>query len=187
MILIAGLGNPGDKFEKTRHNLGFRVIDAFSEKNSFFDFKLSKKANALISEGFLEEEKIVLVKPQTFMNSSGQAISKLVSYYDVPLSNLWLVHDDLDLPLGKIKIASDRGSAGHNGVKSIINELKSENFVRFRLGIASKLICSAEDFVLKKFSQEEEKIIKETLIKTTQAIELALIEGVERAMNEYNK
>ncbi len=187
MILIAGLGNPEDKFKKTRHNLGFRAIDAFKEKNSFFDFKLSKKSNALVSEGFLDEEKIVLVKPQTFMNSSGQAISKLVSYYNIPLASLWIIHDDLDLPLGKIKIASDRGPAGHNGVKSIINELKTENFVRFRLGIASKLICNAEDFVLKKFRQEEEKIVKTVLVKTTQAIELALTEGIERAMNEYNK
>ncbi|MCK5044522.1 aminoacyl-tRNA hydrolase [Candidatus Parcubacteria bacterium] len=187
MILIAALGNPGDKFEKTRHNLGFRIINAFREKNSFFDFKLEKKFNSLVSEGFLDEEKIVLAKPQTFMNSSGQAIRKLVSYYNIPLANLWIVHDDLDLPLGKIKIASDRGPAGHNGVKSIINELKTENFLRFRIGIASKLVCNAEDFVLKKFSKEEEKIVGETLAKTTQAIESALTEGIDQAMNEYNQ
>ena len=187
MILIAGLGNPGDKFERTRHNVGFRTVDAFCEKNSFFEFKLSKKSNTLISEGFLDEEKVILAKPQTFMNNSGQAIEKLISYYNIPVANLWIVHDDLDLPLGKIKIASNRGSAGHNGIKSVINELKTENFIRFRLGIAANQCCSAEDFVLKKFSSEEEKIVKTVVSKATEAIESALIGGIEQAMNEFNQ
>jgi len=184
MILIVGLGNPGEKFNKTRHNFGFRIVDAFGKKNSFFDFKLSKKANALISEGFLDEEKIILVKPQTFMNNSGQAVKKIMSQEKSPL--LWVIHDDLDLDLGKIKISQDRSSAGHKGVQSIINEIKTKDFLRFRLGINGQTPYKVEDFVLQKFTKEEEPIIKTVTDKVCQALEIALREGTESVMSEYN-
>jgi PTH1 family peptidyl-tRNA hydrolase len=214
MKLIVGLGNPGRRFQKTRHNLGFRVIDEFRKTtthqpsgvkrgplNKFPNFKISKKFLAEISEGSLNGEKIILAKPQTFMNNSGKAVKLLFLHFILDNSamaeisrmfkNLWIIHDDLDLPLGKIRISIGRGSAGHKGVQSIIDELGTKNFVRFRIGIKpatsdKKQVTRIEDFVLRKFNKEEEKILKEVLKKTCQAIEVAIKEGVEKAMQEFN-
>lgn len=189
MILIVGLGNPGRKFQKTRHNLGFRVISQFARKNNFSDFKFSKKFNAEISKGKINSKKIVLAKPQTFMNESGKTIKILNTKYKIQDTNLWVAHDDLDIPLGQIKISKARGPAGHKGVESIIKEIKSKNFVRFRIGIQPKIgkPKDVENFVLQKFNKEEGKIAKGVIKKTVRAIEFALIEGLEKAMSEYNK
>ncbi len=200
MILIIGLGNPGKKFEKTRHNAGFRVIDGFQEKNNFSAFKLSKKFLAEISEGVLDNEKVILAKPQTFMNNSGQAIKLLTKRYTLNANNLIIIHDDIDLPLGKIRISAGRGAAGHKGVESIIRELKTphqtlrvgtgqaKNFVRFRIGIQPKTGKpeNVSEFVLQKFDREEEKILKEAIKKTIEAIETATKERVEKAMMKFN-
>jgi len=207
MILIVGLGNPGKKFEKTRHNVGFRVVNEFAKKNNFPDFKISKKFNALISEGEFNNEKVILAKSQTFMNLSGKAVKKLVSSFRFQVSGLWVVHDDIDLPLGKIRIVKNRGSAGHKGVESIIKELGTKNFVRFRIGILPKTgkPKNLEKFVLQKpskakpseaedetksqrpFNKDEEKIIKEVTQKTVEEIEFSLKEGLEKAMSKFNK
>lgn len=191
MRLIFGLGNPGKKFEKTRHNLGFRIVDFFARKNNFPKFKFSKKFDSLISEGILNGEKIILAKPQTFMNNSGIAIAKITKNYKLKTNNLIVVHDDLDLPLGKIKISIGRGSAGHKGVQSIIDELGTKNFVRFRVGIKSEKIENRkqkiEEFVLQKFNKKEEKILKRVIKKICKAIEITIKEGVEKAMSEFNK
>jgi len=221
MIVIVGLGNPGKKYKDTWHNIGFLVIDKFKEVNSFPEFKLSKpftfsdkkvkgkKSNVLISEGFINSKKIILAKPQTFMNNSGQAIKTLINFHKT--KDLFVVHDDIDLPLGKIKIAKGRSSAGHKGVESIIKEIGTKDFIRFRVGIQpekakprseSKLYYGAKlgaglvphrnkvsgaGFVLQKFNKEEKKIVKEVIKKTAKAIELILKKGIEKAMNEYNK
>ena len=190
MILIVGLGNPSKKFEKTRHNVGFRVVNEFAKKNNFPDFKISKKFNALISEGEFNNEKVILAKSQTFMNLSGKAVKKLVSSFRFQVSGLWVVHDDIDLPLGKIRIVKNRGSAGHKGVESIIRAINSKNFVRFRIGIKSQKIENrkqkVEVFVLQKFNKDEEKIIKEVTQKTVEEIEFSLKEGLEKAMAKFN-
>ncbi len=198
MILIIGLGNPGKKYERTRHNLGFRVVDEFVKKNRFSDFRNSKKFNSLISRGYFKNKEIIIVKPQTFMNLSGQAVKKIISNFKCQMSNVLVVHDDTDLPLSKIRISKGRGAAGHKGVESIIRELKTKNFVRFRIGIRpnSKLKTQIskpqlktkklEKFVLENFTKQEEKIIKEATKKTVEAIEFSLKEGVEKAMNEFN-
>lgn len=190
MFLIVGLGNPGKKFEKTRHNVGFRVVNEFAKKNNFPDFKISKKFNALISEGEFNNEKVILAKSQTFMNLSGKAVKKLVSSFRFQVSGLWVVHDDIDLPLGKIRIVKNRGSAGHKGVESIIRAINSKNFVRFRIGIKSQKIENrkqkVEVFVLQKFNKDEEKIIKEVTQKTVEEIEFSLKEGLEKAMAKFN-
>jgi len=206
MILIVGLGNPGKKFEKTRHNVGFRVVNEFAKKNNFPDFKISKKFNALISEGEFNNEKVILAKSQTFMNLSGKAVKKLVSSFRFQVSGLWVVHDDIDLPLGKIRIVKNRGSAGHKGVESIIRAINSKNFVRFRIGILPKTgkPKNLEKFVLQKpskakpseaedetksqrpFNKDEEKIIKEVTQKTVEEIEFSLKEGLEKAMAKFN-
>jgi len=152
---------------------------------------LIKKFNSLISEGKSNDENIVLVKPQTFMNLSGKAVKKLISNIQNLTSKLWIIHDDLDLPLGKIKIVKNRGAAGHKGVQSIIDELGTKNFVRFRIGIKpvtrnKQQVARIEDFVLRKFNKEEEKILKEVIERTCQAIGMAIKEGIEKAMQKFN-
>lgn len=170
MILIVGLGNPGKKFEKTRHNIGSRVIAELS---------------------FLSLENVILAKPTVFINESGIAVKRLTKHYKLNVNKLIVVHDDLDLPLGKIKISVGRGSAGHKGVQSIIDELGTKNFVRFRIGIRPKPYTlkpkTLNKFVLEKFTKEEEKIVKKTIKKTAEAIEFFLKEGLEKAMSKYNK
>ena len=186
MILIVGLGNPGKKYKDTRHNIGFRVIDKFKEMNNFPEFKLSKKFSSLVSEDIFDNKKVIIAKPQTFMNESGKAVKALINFYKP--EDLFVAHDDIDLPLGKIKIAKGRGSAGHKGVKSIIGEIGTKDFTRIRVGISpEKKPKNAERFVLQKFKKEEEKIVKEVIKETTEAIELTLKKGMEKSMSEYNK
>ena len=168
MILIVGLGNPGKKYQDTRHNIGFGVIDKLQSLNL---------------------KKVILAKPKTFMNLSGKAVKSLIKKYKIPTANLWVIHDDIDLPLGKIRIVKNRGAAGHKGVESIIKELGTKNFVRFRIGICPKTgkPKNPENFVLQKFNKEEKEIIKEVIKKTAKAIEYFLKEGLEKAMNKFNK
>ncbi|OIP75920.1 MAG: aminoacyl-tRNA hydrolase [Parcubacteria group bacterium CG2_30_36_21] len=188
MILIVGLGNPGIKYKRTRHNIGFRVLDEFQRENNFPDFKFFKKFNALIFEGNIGRKKVILAKPQTFMNNSGQAVKNLTIHYSLPFINLIVVHDDIDLPLGKIRISKSRGSAGHKGIESIIKELRSKNFVRIRIGIRNQelRIKNIEKFVLQKFTEEEEKIIKKIIKESCSALKIILSEGLEKAMNKFN-
>ncbi len=153
MILIVGLGNPGKKYKNTRHNFGFQVIDALKIKN----------------------EKIILFKPQTFMNESGQAVKKLIAKHQLPISNLLVVHDDIDLPLGTIKLVKNRGAAGHKGVQSIIDALGTKDFHRLRLGIRPEIKPrNVDKFVLQEFTKTENKVKKESIEKAVLAIELAI-------------
>lgn len=172
MLLIIGLGNPGKKYIYTRHNIGFQVVDEFAKENNFPEFRLSKKFNSLISESILNNEKIILAKPQTFMNESGKAVRTLTNFYKITrpgrvvrVVGLVVVHDDIDLPLGKIRISKNRGAAGHKGVESIIKEVGTKNFTRFRIGISPKIgkPKNVEKYVLQKFGKEEEKIIKQVI------------------------
>ena len=190
MKLIIGLGNPGKQYQKTWHNLGFLFLDEFQKQNSdnFDGFKLNKKFKAKISTGQLCEEKIILAKPQTFMNLSGEAVRLLLKFYKLKPKDLWVVHDDIDLPLGKIKISQNVSAAGHKGVQNIIDNLKSKNFTRFRLGIKTEkeYKIPTEEFVLQKFSSEE-KILKQSIEKTIQSLHLAVEKDVKDAMTEFNK
>ena len=180
MILIIGLGNPGKKFENTRHNVGFMAIDKFAGKNDFPDFELDKKPNALISE----KEETTLVKPQTFMNDSGKAVQTILK--NNPAESLIVIHDDIDLPVGKIKIIKERGSAGHKGVESIIKNIGNDGLIRIRIGIGSQKDVKAMKVVLKKFSADELKKINQTLEKVADALSIVIKEGLEKAMNEFN-
>lgn len=190
MFFIVGLGNPGEKFEETRHNVGFKALNFFASENNFSEFKFDKKSNSLISEKNFNNQKIFLIKPQTFMNLSGKSVKYLLNYYnkknfwtyliekiskkEKPLSNLIVIHDDLDIDIGKIKKTRAKGAAGHNGVKSIIQELGTNNFIRIRIGIKKgiakenneKRKMPISNFVLNHFSDKErvliEKAIKET-------------------------
>ena len=184
MFVIAGLGNPGKKYEKTRHNMGFLVIDKLAEKN---DIKVNKiKHKSLVGDGFISGQKALLVKPQTYMNLSGEAIREIVDYYDVYLEDLIVIYDDFDLELGTLRIRK-KGSAGsHNGMKNIIQHLHDSDFPRIRLGIGKSGNLDWKDFVLGKLGLEEQKLIDEAVEKAADAIMCILEKGIDKAMNEYN-
>jgi len=194
MILVAGLGNPGKKYRNTRHNIGFRILDEFQKENNFPAFKPIRKFNSLISKREFLGKEILLVKPQTFMNNSGKTLkplirNKIAMAKLTRIENLWVIHDDIDLPLGRIRISKGRGSAGHKGVESIIKELGTKNFVRLRVGIQPERgkPKNPERFVLQKFTKAEEKIVKEIVKKSCDALKAALEEGREKAMTKFNK
>ena len=175
MFLIVGLGNPGEKYSWTRHNFGFKVVDKFQRKYNFPDFKFLKRADSLVSKKKFSGKTVILAKPQTFMNNSGDAVSGLLAKYKLSFENLLIVHDDIDLPIGKIKISKNRSSAGHKGVESIIEKIGTKDFIRIRLGILSTFEGSekllVEKFVLEKFSKEEKKIVDETAEKACLILE----------------
>jgi PTH1 family peptidyl-tRNA hydrolase len=181
MNIIIGLGNPGSQYKNTRHNVGFLAVDKFAKINNFPDFQLQKKSNALVSES----ENIILVKPQTFMNESGKAVQEIIR--NMQPENIIVIHDDIDLPIGKIKIIKERGSAGHKGVESIIENIGNENLIRIRIGIGGENKTEALKIVLKNFSADEQKIINEVISKTSEAINFLIKNGLEKAMNEFNK
>jgi len=188
MILILGLGNPGKKYQKNRHNVGFQIVDKIQKFFKFPDFYSQDFLESQISQGKISQKKIILAKPKTFMNESGRATKKLVENFKIPLKNLWVIHDEIDLPLGKIKIVKNRGSAGHKGVESIIFNLKTKDFVRFRIGIQPKSgkPKNLEKFVLKDFTEKEKKLLDKAVEKTIKAIEIATKEGIEKAMSKVN-
>lgn len=168
MYLIVGLGNPGKQYENTRHNLGFRVLDLLIS---------GEKWESKYDSKFIKLDDIILAKPQTFMNKSGEAVKEILKYY--PAAELIIVHDDLDLPLGSIRVQREASSAGHNGVQSIIDELGTKDFIRIRLGIEGRE-------VLEKFSPEEENIVKEVLLKAKDAVETLMTEGLNIAQSKFN-
>ncbi len=175
MMLIVGLGNPGKEYEKTRHNAGFMALDEFQKEHSFPDFKLSKKHSSLISEGILNSVKVLLAKPQTFMNNSGKAVASLVKLSLGKLSltkDLMVLHDDIDIPLGKIKTSKGSGSAGHKGVNSIIQSLGTKDFTRIRIGIkpARGKPENVEEFVLKPFSRPDLLLLQSALQNAIQML-----------------
>jgi len=190
MNLIVGLGNPGKKFKKTRHNIGFLILDRFKRKNKFSNWQRKKELKVQISDKKMGRRKIILAKPRTFMNDSGKAVILLTKTYHLIPNSLIVIHDDLDIPLGKMKISKARGSAGHKGVQSIINELKTKDFVRFRIGIKPKPYTlnpkALDKFVLRKFTKREEKLLKEIKKRACQALKLAIKEGTEKTMTEFN-
>lgn len=190
MKLIIGLGNPGKKYENTRHNVGFFAIENFKlQVENFSNWKLNKKFNAEISEGKIEGEKIILLLPQTFMNDSGRAVAAAAGFYKIKPADILVIHDDIDLPLGKIRIKKDGSSGGHRGVESIITSLGSENFIRLKIGVASETRpqnFDAANFVLKNFGKGENKTVSKTIKKATEAVAVIISYGAEKAMNQFN-
>lgn len=184
MFVIAGLGNPGKKYENTRHNMGFLVIDRLAEKNNINVNKIKHKA--LVGDGFISGRKSLLVKPQTYMNLSGEALSEVVNYYDVELENLIVIYDDFDLEAGAIRIRK-KGSAGsHNGMKSVISLLKSQDFPRIRIGIGKSGGLDWKDFVIGRVGSSEKSIIEDAVDRAADAVMCILEKGIDKAMNEYN-
>lgn len=194
-IFIFGLGNPGNQYRFSRHNFGFIAVDKFARENNFPDFR--KKKEYEVSEKIFGERKVCLVKPLTYMNLSGRAVKEVLnkngifSFSDAGAdSNILLVHDDLDLSFGRIKIKFAGSGGSHNGVNSVIEHLKSKNFVRLKLGINSPerdRYKTGADFVLSNFSGKETEMLPEILEKTNSIMELFISEGLASSMNKFNK
>lgn len=158
MKLVVGLGNPGEEYEKTRHNVGFMFLDFILNDSKF---TLNKKNMAMEYETMIRGEKVLFIKPMTFMNDSGQAVIKYVNYYKIDSDDIIVIQDDLDMDLGKYKLLYNRGDGGHNGIKSIVSCLETRKFLRLKIGI-SKANIDTKDYVLGKFSKSELKIIDES-------------------------
>lgn len=190
MILLIGLGNPGARYENTRHNLGFMVLDKLAKKLTSLRETKWERSQKFIAETMRVGTGLILVKPQTFMNESGKAIEKLVSFYKISPENLWVVHDDVDLPLGKMKIRLGGASAGHHGVESIIKQLGFDNFFRFRLGVGHPREVGekneVETYILKRFESQEQSALKKIIKRAVEAIEITLKKGIVPAMNQFN-
>jgi PTH1 family peptidyl-tRNA hydrolase len=186
MIIIVGLGNPGEKFENTRHNIGRETAESFVKNYGLQEFSSEKKWNSQVSEGKIGREKIAIVLPDTFMNKSGRAVAPAARFYKIKPKALYVIHDDADLPLVRAKHSFGKHSAGHKGVESVIRALKTRDFWRFRIGIAGRRDIPAEKLVLKKFTPDELKLPKKIQKKTIEAIETAATDGPEKTMNSYN-
>lgn len=186
MFIIAGLGNPSKQYEKTRHNVGFDVIDLLSEK---YNIKVNeKKHRALCGTGWIEGQKVLLVKPQTFMNLSGESIGTILNFYKIaPETNLIIVYDDISLVPGKIRIRKKGSAGGHNGIKSIISHAGTQEFLRIKIGVGEKPQgWDLADYVLGRFSKEERKLVTEAFEKVCDAVALMVQGETDQAMNLFN-
>jgi len=182
-----GLGNPGKKYAKNRHNLGFMAVDRFAEKHNI-SLNIKKK-KAIYGRGTCNGEEVVVLKPQTFMNLSGEAVLYLASFLKIKPENIIVVADDTELPFGKIRIRRKGGSGGHNGIKSLINSLKTEDFPRLRFGIGRPPEDSGielYDYVLQDFTPEELNILNEKLDTVADALTIMVTKSIDEAMNIYN-
>ncbi len=186
MYIIAGLGNPGRKYVNSRHNVGFDALDAVAAK---YDISVKKlKFNGLYGEGTIEGEKVVLVKPQTFMNLSGECIREFKNWYKVENSQIIIIYDDISLPFGKLRIRPKGSAGGHNGVKSIIYQTASEEFPRIKIGVGQPPNPDYDlaDYVLGKFSRQEIKELVPVAVKAAEAVGEIIKNDVQSAMAKYN-
>ena len=184
MYVIAGLGNPGKKYENTRHNMGFIAIDQLAEKHNIKVDKL--KFKALVGEGRIADQKVLLVKPQTYMNLSGESIREVMNFYKLEPENLIVIYDDIDIEAGTLRIRKFGSAGTHNGMKSVVYQLQSDRFPRIRLGIGSQKKGDLVNFVIGGFSKEEVPVLEEALQHAVLAAEFIIEDGIDKAMNQYN-
>lgn len=184
--MIVGLGNPGREYEATRHNVGFRVTDLLAQRLHVRIDRL--KFRALTRQTELGGKKVLLVQPQTFMNLSGAAVSALASYYHIPPQRVLVIFDDISLPPGRIRIRRDGSAGGHNGIKSIIQSLGTDQFPRIKIGVGAKPHPDYDlaDWVLSRFSAQEEKALEPALLHGAEAAEMILSDGLDKAASAYN-
>lgn len=191
MKLVVGLGNPGEKYAQVRHNLGFEALEEFRKKGNLGDWGIEGKFKSEI----VKKDQIILARPQTYMNNSGMAVRQLADYYKLAPEDLIVVYDELDLPLGKIKVRLGGAAAGHHGVESIIKFVGTDQFIRVRLGIGNlktqsgehkAVHISAEKFVLEPFLHSEKSKVKHMLKQAVKALQILLGEGLEKAQNQFN-
>lgn len=183
--LIVGLGNPGREYKETRHNIGFMLLDQLAGRLNLSFTRMESRA--LVTKGNYQGSRLILAKPQTYMNLSGQAVGSLARYYKIPYNNLLVVYDDVDLPMGAIRIRASGGSGGHQGMNSIIGRLGTQDFPRMRLGIDRPPgRMDAADYVLQHFSKAEAEFLSASLDRAEQAVLVFISQGVDAAMNLYN-
>lgn len=186
MYLIVGLGNPGAEYAHTRHNLGFKVIAELAARRQIVTFK--EKSNSHITETNLENHRVILVQPQTFMNNSGPAVRGLLEWFKIPPGHLILIYDDVDLPAGELRLREKGNAGGHHGVESVIESLRTTQFSRIRIGIGRPdLSGDISDYVLQKISAAEQEVLAEAVSRAADAVAAIVREGIAKAMNEFNK
>ena len=184
MYLIVGLGNPEEEYSNTRHNMGFNVINKLAEE---YKIDVNKnKFDALLGTGSIEGEKVILLKPQTYMNLSGKSIIQVVNFYKIPLQNVFVIYDDIDIAPGLIRIRKKGSSGSHNGMKSVVAELNSEDFARIRVGIGKPENNDMINYVIGKIPKEVQEPLEEGVLKAKQAVVEILKNGLDRAMNKFN-
>ena len=185
MYLIVGLGNPEEDYSKTRHNMGFNVINKIAQK---YGIEVSKKKfDSLYGEGMIEKEKVILLKPQTYMNLSGEAIIQVIRFYKIPMEHVCVIYDDMDIEPGQIKIRKKGGAGSHNGMKSVVENLQTEDFARIRVGIGSpKEKQDAISYVIGAIPEEEIEILNKGVTQAAEAMISILTEGIDKAMNTFN-
>jgi len=185
MYLIAGLGNPGLKYRKTPHNAGFMALDALADA---LGARFTKKGNGKVAEARIGGEKVLLIKPQTFMNLSGDCIAPLAAYYKIPSEHIAVCYDDKDLPMGKLRIRAGGSAGGHNGLKNIISHLGTDQFPRIRVGVGAPAHPEHEmiDWVIGHFTPQEKKTVDEAVSRAVDAALCVIEKGVSEAQNRYN-
>ena len=184
MYMICGLGNPGRLYEKTRHNMGFMTVDVLADRLGVRVDRLRFKA--LVGEGRIDREKVILVKPQTYMNLSGDAVRPLVDYYKIEPDHLILVYDDVDLPLGRTRIRPSGSSGTHNGMRSVIYQLQFDNFPRVRIGLGPHGDIPLDKFVIGTWTESERPELAKAVLRAADACETIVTDGVDAAMQKYN-
>ncbi len=184
MKLIVGLGNPGEKYSQTRHNIGFIVVDEIAKQLGIKKYSLGHKG--LYAKTVYNGEQVILLKPQTFMNLSGESIRALIDYYKLSTTDLLVIFDDLDLSCGKLKLKFKGSSGGHNGLKSIEKHLGTKEYKRLKIGIGRNSLIQTKNYVLGKFTKEEQPIIKEAVLKATEASLAFIVEDFNKVMTAYN-
>lgn len=184
MWLIVGLGNPGRRYARTRHNIGFLVLGEFLNKHGL---EFTRKRGYRICSGSIEGTEIVLIEPLTFMNRSGAAARKIMDWFKIPPEKIIVIHDDIDMEVGRLKIRRRGSSGGHRGVESVIQNIGLSNFIRIKIGIGRDEFISTEDYVLTKFRRKELPLIMEALKKAGESIHSIITEGIDKAMNRFNQ
>ncbi|MCI5732649.1 MAG: aminoacyl-tRNA hydrolase [Tenericutes bacterium] len=182
--LVVGLGNPGKEYEKTRHNMGFRVLDKVAEKLNISNWK--QRDGALYFDTYVGFSKVLFLKPQEYINLSGDVMIKFVKFFDIDIDDIFIVSDDLDIPIGTIKLKEKGSSGGHNGLKNIEKNLKTQNFKRIKIGISNDKTKDTKDYVLSKFSKEEELELKKVIDTASDAVLGSLEHPFTDMMNKYN-
>ncbi len=183
MLLIVGLGNPGREYERTRHNAGFMLIDLLAGEAGI---KLDRKGKGVWGKGRIAGSDVVLLKPQTFMNLSGEAVTEALAFYKIPSGSMLVAFDDCDLPVGKLRIRKDGGSGGHRGVSSVIASVGSKEFARIRLGVGRPPHGDTANYVLSPFTKDEQPALEEMLCRGKESVEVILTRGIDQAMNKFN-
>ena len=185
MFIIAGLGNPDEKYQGTRHNVGFDVVDRLAEKYQIAVD--TKKHRALIGKGVIEGQKVLLVKPQTYMNLSGESIRDIADFYKIPAENIIIIYDDISLDVGQLRIRKKGSAGGHNGIKNIIAHLGTQEFPRIKVGVGDKPPrMDLADYVLSRFSKEDREKMEQAFKDAAEAVEVMIAEGPDAAMNQFN-